>query len=178
MILPLDTHVPKIGKNVFIAPDAWVIGDVELGDNVSVFFGAVLRGDLMPIRVGQGSNIQEHAVIHTTHGTTPALIGEYVTIGHRAIVHGAEIGNRSLVGMGAIVLDRTVVGENCLIGAGSVIPERKSIPSRSMVIGAPGKVVRTLNETEIQTLTAGAERYIHFGAIYRDLLFPNTPSAQ
>ena len=170
MILPLETHSPQIGQDVFIAPDSWVIGDVILGDSVSVFFGAVLRGDLMPIRVGRGSNIQEHAVVHTTHERTPAVIGDYVTVGHRAIVHGAQIGNRCLIGMGAIVLDGTEVGDDCLIAAGCVLPERKIIPPRSMVMGTPGKVVRSLTQEEVKTLTAGAERYIHFGKMYRGIL--------
>lgn len=169
MILPLDLHSPLLGQDVFIAPDSWVIGDVTLADNVSIFFGAVLRGDLMPIKVGRGSNIQEHAVLHTTHGRTPTILGELVTVGHRAIVHGAQIGNRCLIGMGAIVLDETVVGDDCLIAAGCVLPERKIIPPRSMVMGKPGKVVRELSQKEVDILTDGAERYIRFGQTYRQI---------
>lgn len=176
MIVTLDSHSPAIGNNVFIAPDAWVIGDVHLGENVSVFFGAVLRGDLMPIRVGNGTNIQEHAVIHTTHKRSPAELGELVTVGHRAIIHGAKIGNRCLIGMGAIVLDDTVVGDDSLIAAGCVLSESKNIPPRSLVMGTPGKVVRSLTQEEVDTLTDGANRYIEFGKMY-GRMFPDRKHA-
>ncbi len=170
MILPLAASSPRLGKDVFVAPDAWVIGDVELADNVSVFFGAVLRGDLLPIRVGRGTNIQEHSMLHTTHGRAPAVVGEYCTIGHRAIIHGCTVGNRCLVGMGAIILDGTVVEDECVIAAGALIPEGKHIPARSMVMGVPGKVVRSLTAEEVKMLPVGAERYIETGATFRGLL--------
>lgn len=163
MILPLPSSTPKISNNGFIAPDAWVIGDVELGDDVSIFFGAVLRGDLMPIRVGRGTNIQEHALLHTTHGRTPTVVGEYVTVGHRAILHGCTIGNRCLIGMGSIILDGATVGDECLVGAGALIPEGKVIPPRSLVIGVPGRVARVLSEEEATGLRIAAERYIETG---------------
>ena len=168
MILRLDSRIPRIGQEVFLAPDAWVIGDVELGDQVSIFFGAVLRGDLLPIRVGRGTNIQEHAMVHTTHGRKPAVIGEYCTVGHRAIVHGCTVGNRCLVGMGAIILDETEIGDECVIAAGCLIPEGKTIPPRSMVMGVPGKVVRELTVAEVTMLPVSAERYIETGKLFRE----------
>ncbi len=169
MILPLPNSetsspaVPKRGARGFIAPDAWVIGDVELSDDVSIFFGAVLRGDLRPIQIGRGTNIQEHAMLHTTHGRTPTIVGEYVTVGHRAILHGCTVGNCCLIGMGSIILDGAVIGDECLIGAGALVPEGKIIPPRSLVIGMPGKVARALSEDEAKGLRIAAERYVETG---------------
>ncbi len=166
MIRSLNSRTPNIGTNVFVAQDAWVIGDVELGDNVSVFFGAVLRGDIEKIRVGRGSNIQEHCVFHTSHGT-PVTINEEVTIGHRAVIHGATVSSRCLIGMGAILLDGALIEEECMIGAGCLIPEGKRIPKRSLVIGVPGKVVRNLTNEEITYIAQSAEHYMQIGAQYR-----------
>ncbi len=167
MIVAFGGHDPLIATGTFVAPDAWVIGDVELGPQVSVFFGAVLRGDILPIRVGAGSNIQEHALLHTSHGRSPTLVGEQVTIGHRAIVHGCTIGNRCLIGMGAIVLDDTVIEDECLVGAGAVVTERKRFPARSLILGSPAKIVRTLEDVEIRQLATGATNYVTLGGEYR-----------
>lgn len=169
MEAPYDGIFPRIGQNVFIAPDAWVIGDVELADNVSIFFGAVLRGDILPIKVGARSNIQEHSVVHTSRRRTPTIIGEDVTVGHRATLHGAHICDRCIVGMGAIVLDEAVVEEECLIAAGAVITEGKRIPARSLVIGIPARVIRPLDEKEIAYIKESAERYTTVGAKYLDI---------
>jgi carbonic anhydrase/acetyltransferase-like protein (isoleucine patch superfamily) len=169
MITGFSGALPKLGRDVFIAPDAWVIGDVRLDDNVSIFFGAVLRGDILPITVGRGSNIQEHAMLHTSRKRTPTVVGQDVTVGHRAIIHGCTIGDRSLVGMGAVILDETIVEEDCIIAAGTVLPERKRIPAKSMVMGVPGKVVRTLSEDEIRALPQGSRHYVELGRQYRDL---------
>jgi carbonic anhydrase/acetyltransferase-like protein (isoleucine patch superfamily) len=166
MITPLGDHTPTIGNNVFIAPDAWVIGDVELEEEISIFFGAVLRGDLLPIRVGARTNVQEHSVLHTSHGRSPTIVGSDVTIGHRAIIHGCTVEDCSLIGMGAIVLDDAVVGEQCLIGAGSVVTEGKKIPPRSLVIGTPAKVIRTLDDAEVTKLQESADAYVKTGARY------------
>ncbi len=170
MILDFDGKRPALGTNTFVAPDAHLIGDVTLGSQVSIFFGAVLRGDLLAIRVGDRSNIQEHSMVHTSHGRSPAIIGESCTIGHRAIIHGCTIGSRCLIGMGSIVLDDTVIEDECLIAAGSVVPEGKRIPPRSMVMGVPGKVVRTLGEEEIRKLTLSADGYVALGAKYAQAL--------
>ncbi len=159
--LALDDLAPKLpgGGRFWIAPDATLIGDVELKADASVWFGAVLRGDNEPIVVGPRSNVQDLSVIHTDIGF-PATIGEDCTIGHRAILHGCTIGDNSLIGMGAIVLNGAVIGRNCLIGAGALIPEGKQIPDNSLVIGAPGRVVRTLDATEMDTLSAAASHYV------------------
>jgi carbonic anhydrase/acetyltransferase-like protein (isoleucine patch superfamily) len=163
-------NTPKIGQNVFIAPDAWVIGDVELGDDVTVLFGSSVRGDILPIRIGERSNLQEHVVIHTSVGRIPTTIGEEVTVGHRALIHGATIGNRVIVGMGSIILDEAEIGDECIIGAGSVVTEHKKIPPRSLVIGTPGRVVRELTTDELAFLPVSANRYVTVGRNYAALL--------
>lgn len=150
----------------WIAPDAHVIGDVVLGRDVGIWFGAVLRGDKETITVGAGSNLQEHAVVHTDPGY-PATIGAGCTIGHRAIVHGCTIGDGTLVGMGAIVLNGARVGRNCLVGAGALVTEGKEIPDGSLVVGAPGKVVRRLDDAAIAGLAASAEGYVRNWRRYR-----------
>ena len=170
MILPFGDKTPKVGKRGFIAPDAWLIGDVTLGDDVSIFFNAVLRGDLLPIKVGSGTNIQEHSLLHTTSGRSPTLIGEQCVVGHRAIVHGCSIGNRCLVGMGAIVLDDAVVADECLIGAGALVTEGKHFPPRSLIVGSPAKVVRSLSEEEVAQIARSAAEYVETGARFQALL--------
>ncbi len=142
----------------WIAPDAQVIGNVDLKAGVSVWFGAVIRGDNEPILVGRGSNIQDLCVLHTDIGC-PLSVGEDCTIGHRVILHGCTIGNNCLIGMGAIIMNRAVIGDNCLIGAGTIVTEGKVIPSGSMVMGAPGKVMRPLNQAEIDSIAASAANY-------------------
>lgn len=150
--------VPDAGR-YWVAPDAVVLGNVQLGDEASVWFGAVLRGDNELIAVGEGSNIQDLSIIHTDLGF-PATIGADCTIGHRAILHGCTVGDNSLIGMGAIVLNGAVIGRNCLIGAGTLIPERKLIPNNSLVVGVPGKVVRELDQAAIAGLTLSAAGYV------------------
>ncbi len=170
MILDLGGHKPQLGKEVFVAPNAWVIGDTVLGDNVSVFFGAVLRGDILPIRVGQKTNIQEHALLHTSHGRTPTIVGEEVTVGHRAIIHGCTIGDRSLIGMGATVLDEADIGEECVIGANSLILEGTKVPPRSLVVGSPGRVVRQLDAAAVEGLKQSAMSYVETGRAFIERL--------
>lgn len=156
----LEGLKPKLPAqdDFWIAPDAQVIGNVELRPAVSVWFGAVIRGDNEAILVGRGSNIQDLCVLHTDIGC-PLSIGEDCTIGHRVILHGCSIGNNCLVGMGAIIMNRAVIGDNCLIGAGAIVTEGKVIPPGSLVIGAPGKVLRPINPTEIDAIAASASNY-------------------
>jgi carbonic anhydrase/acetyltransferase-like protein (isoleucine patch superfamily) len=141
----LEDREPKLpGEFCWVAPSAEVIGAVEIGEDVGIWFNATLRGDTEPIVVGRGSNIQENCVLHTDAGF-PLTIGEGCTIGHKAMLHGCTIGDNSLVGMGATILNGAVIGRNCLIGAGALITERKVIPDNSMVLGAPARVVRELD---------------------------------
>lgn len=151
-------ELPPYGE-YWIAPTATVVGKVKLGSGVGIWFGAVLRGDGEGISVGANTNIQELCMLHTDPGY-PVEIGEGCTIGHRAIVHGATLGNNVLVGMGAIVLNGAKVGDNCLIGAGALIPENREIPPGSMVLGMPGKITRQLSEEEIARLRVSAAHYV------------------
>ena len=158
MIYALDGREPKINAGSWVAPTAVLIGDVVLLDASSVWFGAVLRGDNEQILVGAGSNVQENAVLHTDMGF-PLTIGSNCTVGHKALLHGCEIGDNCLIGMGATVMNGAKIGKNCLIGAGALITEGKVIPDGSLVMGAPGKVVRQLDDAAIQGLRASALHY-------------------
>lgn len=141
------------------APTAALIGNVVLHRDASVWWGAVLRGDNEPITIGEGSNVQDNAVLHTDMGS-PLTLGRHVTVGHQAMLHGCTVGDGSLVGIGAVVLNGAVIGRNCLIGAKALVPEGKVIPDGSLVVGAPGKVIRTLDEGAIQMIRAGALHYV------------------
>jgi carbonic anhydrase/acetyltransferase-like protein (isoleucine patch superfamily) len=157
-IYALAGMAPQIDPTAWVAPDANVIGNVVLAAKSSVWFGCTIRGDNETITVGAGSNVQENCVFHTDPGC-PLTIGENCTIGHKVMLHGCTIGDNSLIGMGATVLNGAVIGRNCLIGAGALITENKVIPDGSLVMGAPGKVVRSLDETAIAGLTRSAEHY-------------------
>ena len=160
MIYKLNENKPKFPEDgdFWVAPDANVIGKIRLMAGASVWFGATLRGDNEWIDIGAGSNVQENSVLHTDIGF-PLTLGRNCTIGHKAILHGCTIGDQSLIGMGAIVLNGAQIGRNCLIGAGALITEGKIIPENSLVVGAPGKVVRSLTEAEIEGLLASATGY-------------------
>ncbi|ABV93272.1 gamma-class carbonic anhydrase family protein [Dinoroseobacter shibae DFL 12 = DSM 16493] len=160
MIYALDGIAPQFpaSGNYWVAPDANLIGKVVLEEASSVWFGATLRGDNEEIRLGTGSNIQEACVLHTDMGF-PLTIGTNCTIGHKAILHGCTIGDGSLVGMGATILNGARIGKGCLIGAGALVTESKEIPDFSLVMGAPGKVVRTLDETAQAGLLESATGY-------------------
>ena len=158
MIYELDGIAPAIDEDTWVAPDANVIGKVVLEAGAAVWFGATLRGDIEEIRVGAGTNIQENAVLHTDLGY-PMTIGRDCTIGHKAMLHGCTIGDGSLIGMGATVLNGAKIGKGCLIGACALITEGKEIPDGSLVMGAPGKIVRTLDATQQTALRATVEKY-------------------
>ena len=154
----LDGVAPEVADDTWIAPDANVIGHVVIEAGASVWFGCTLRGDNEEIRVGRGSNVQENCVMHTDMGY-PLTIGAGCTIGHKAMLHGCTIGENSLIGMGATVLNGAVIGKNCLIGAGALVTEGKEIPDGSLVVGAPGKVIRQLDEAAIEGLRRSALHY-------------------
>lgn len=154
----LADRKPKVDGTAWVAPDANVIGDVVLDAESSVWFCATLRGDNERIHVGRGSNVQENCVFHTDMGF-PLTIGENCTIGHKVMLHGCTIGDNSLIGMGATILNGAKIYRNCLIGAGALITEGKEIPDGSLVMGAPGKVVRQLDDKAIAMLTASARHY-------------------
>lgn len=145
--------------NYWVAPDAMLVGKVVLKQDTSVWFGAVLRGDNEPLIVGERSNIQDNSVLHTDMGF-PLVIGVDCTIGHNAILHGCEIGDNTLVGMGAVILNGARIGKNCLIGAGALVTEGKVIPDNSLVVGRPGRVIRTLDEKAEKQLQQSALHYV------------------
>jgi len=163
----LDGVAPQVAEDTWIAPDANVIGRVVIGAGASVWFCCTLRGDNERIRVGRGSNVQENCVLHTDMGY-PLSIGAGCTIGHKAMLHGCTIGDNSLVGMGATVLNGAVIGRDCLIGAGALVTEGKEIPDGSLVMGAPGRVVRSLDADAITALRASAVHYQERMRRFRD----------
>lgn len=167
----LDGIDPEMGPGAWAAPDAALIGRVRLGEGASVWFGAVLRGDNELIDIGEGSNIQDASVCHTDMGF-PLTLGRDVTVGHRAMLHGCTIGDESLVGMGATILNGAVIGRNCLIGACALVTEGKEIPDGSLVMGAPGKVVRQLSPEQIDRLKLTAHGYRKNAERYRAGLAP------
>ncbi len=167
----LGDTAPQIDPDAWVAPDANVIGNVVLEQGSSVWFGCTLRGDNETIHVGKGSNVQENCVFHTDPGC-PLTIGENCTIGHKVMLHGCTIGDNSLIGMGATVLNGAKIGKNCLIGAGALITENKVIPDGSLVMGAPGKVVRDLDAAAIAGLKASAVHYQENAARFRRDLKP------
>lgn len=167
LILPFGGHVPRIGRDVFLAPNATIIGDVEIADGASVWFGAVIRGDIGPIRIGPRTNVQDLACLHLTAGLSQTILGADITVGHGAIVHGAVIGDRCLVGMGSIVLDNAQVGEGSVIAAGSVVTARTVIPPRSLVRGTPAKVIREVTAEEGALGKDGAAHYVESARRYR-----------
>lgn len=157
--------------NYWVAPDAVLVGRVRLKKDASVWFGAVLRGDNDWVEVGEGSNVQDNSVIHTDPGQ-PTIIGANVTVGHRVILHSAMIGDGSLIGMGSILLNRCRIGRNCLIGAGAIVTEDKEIPDNSMVIGAPGRIVRQLTEQQIAMLKMSSAVYVQNYRRFQSTLKP------
>ena len=169
MFYKLDDHSPQVpaSGDYWVAPDANLIGQVILQEASSVWFGATLRGDNEPIIVGAGSNIQENAVLHTDMGC-PLTIGAGCTIGHKAMLHGCTIGEGTLIGMGATILNNAVIGKGCLIGANALITEGKVIPDGVMVLGSPGKVIRELTEEELRGLEASAHGYQQNMRRFRD----------
>lgn len=156
--MPVDKRA-RIAQNVFIAPNATVIGDVEIGEGSSVWYGAVLRGDRSFIKIGKNSNIQDCCVVHC-NADSPTVLGDFVTVGHSAVLHGCKIGNNTLIGMGAIILNDAEIGENCIIAAGAVIPEDTKIPDNSLVLGVPAKVKREITEKEKERIRKNALIYV------------------
>ncbi len=165
MISVFQGRLPRIPPSAFVAPSADVIGHVELGENAGVWFQCVLRGDIELIRLGANSNIQDGSVVHTDAGA-PALIGDWVTVGHRAVIHGCTIEDHCLIGMGALVLSRARVGEGSIVAAGAVVPEDAVIEPGSLVMGVPARLRRKLGEADRAFIDAHAEHYVHRRGVY------------
>ena len=160
MIIELGEKKLKTdGEDFFIAPSATVIGDVQLAKDASVWFNATIRGDNEPIIVGEGSNVQDGSIIHTDPGYK-CIIGKHVTVGHMVMLHGCEIADDCLIGIGSTILNKTKIGKNCIIGANALVTENKVIPERSLVLGSPGKVVRQVTDKEIEHIKENARDYV------------------
>jgi len=155
----LDGVAPQLGTGAWVADSAEVIGNVQLGDNASIWFGAVLRGDNEKMTIGRNSNVQDMSMLHSDPGS-PLTIGENVTIGHQVMLHGCTIGDNSLIGIQAVVLNNAKIGRNSIVGAGSVVTEGKEFPDNSLIIGSPAKVVRTLDDAAAARLRQSAEHYV------------------
>ena len=165
-VYELDGVAPRVAAGAWIADSAQVMGQVELGEDVSIWFGSVLRGDTEMIRIGRGSNIQDGSVLHADIGR-PLEIGENVTVGHKVMLHGCSIGDGSLIGIGAIVLNGAKIGRGCIVGAGALVTEGKEFPDGSMIIGSPAKAVRELNTEQRQGLVWSAQHYIENARRFR-----------
>lgn len=169
-VYPYGDLWPRVAEDVFIAPHATVAGDVELGPGASVWFGTVIRGDVFPIRIGARTNVQDNSVIHVTTDKHATVVGEDVTIGHRAILHGCTVENLCLIGMGAIVMDRAVIGAGSMVAAGALVTEGTIVPPGSLVIGAPARVKRPLTDEERNHLAYSAAHYVDVARIYASRL--------
>jgi len=166
-IIEYNGIVPTIGNNVFIAPTAVIIGDVTIGDGASIWFNAVLRGDMAPIRIGANSNIQDNCTVHTDFGK-PAIIGDHVTVGHNAVIHGCTIGDGSLVGIGAIVLNDARVGEQTVVAAGAVVKEGSRFGPRQLVAGAPATVKKEMADQPMERFERSSAQYMKLSRTYLD----------
>lgn len=168
-LIPYGDRWPEIAESTFVAPGAYVIGAVYLGEESSVWYGAVLRGDTEPIRVGARTNIQDGCVLHADPGY-PAMVGEGCVVGHNAVVHGCEIGDECLIGMSATLLNGARIGEGSIVAAGALVPEGREFPARSLIIGAPAKRVREVTEEQTQDIARGVRTYVERAAGHREAL--------
>ncbi|HET7580722.1 MAG TPA: gamma carbonic anhydrase family protein [Bacillales bacterium] len=167
MQYPLNGHTPKVHESAYLAPGCHVIGNVELQENSSVWFNAVLRGDKDRITIGKGSNIQDGAVVHIDEGY-PVKVGENVIVGHNVTLHGCTVEDGALIGMGATVLNGAVIGKGALVAAGALVPERAKIEAGSLAAGVPAKTIRKLTQENVQRISSGAGHYINNAKMYRD----------
>lgn len=166
MIISYGEKVPKIHETVFIAEGSFIIGDVEIDEQSSVWFNCVIRGDVNYIRIGKRTNIQDGSVLHVTREKYPLIIGNNVSIGHGAILHGCKIGNNVLIGIGAVVLDGVTIGDGCVIGAGSVVTEGTVVPANSVFIGIPARFKKEVSEKERERILKTVDNYINYASIY------------
>ncbi len=165
MIMTHAGRIPRIAASAYVADSADVIGDVEIGEHASIWFTAVLRGDIEPIRIGGNSNLQDGSVVHTMLGS-PVVVGDWVTVGHRAILHGCTIEDNCLIGMGAVLLNDVRVGEGSIIAAGALVPEKTVIPPRSLYLGVPARFHRQLTESDQRFIHAHAAHYLEYKEAY------------
>lgn len=169
MIIPFNGTTPTIHDSVFVAPGAYLIGDIQIGKDSTIWFNAVLRGDEGPVTIGEKCSIQDNTTIHLYEGS-PVVIGDGVTVGHNVILHGCKIGGRTIIGMGSTILDNVEIGEECIIGANTLLTSGVKIPPRSLVVGSPGKVVRELKEKDLQMINMSIDVYVQKGIEFRRIL--------
>jgi len=175
MVHKFKTHMPKLKKGTWIAPSADVIGDVACGNDCSIWFGCVVRGDVHSITIGDRTNIQDLSMVHVTHYKNndkstgnPTIIGNDVTIGHRVMLHGCKIEDACLIGMSATILDGAVIGKESIVGAGALVTKNKIFPPRSLIVGSPAKVIKELSDEDVAELYASAKRYVEFKKDYEN----------
>jgi carbonic anhydrase/acetyltransferase-like protein (isoleucine patch superfamily) len=172
VIISFKGKTPKLDPSVFIAPGSKIIGEVIVGEESTIWFNAVLRGDEGLISIGKRCSIQDNSTIHL-YENAPVIVGDEVTVGHNVILHGCRVGRRSIIGMGSTILDHAEIGEECIIGANTLIPPGKKIPPRSLVVGAPGKVVRELGDKDFEIIQLSIDTYVEKGYDYREILQNN-----
>lgn len=168
MLLAYKGIWPKLHETVFVTEGARIIGDVEIGEHSSIWFNTVVRGDVHFVKIGKRTNVQDNSTLHVTKDTYPLVIGDDITIGHNVVLHGCTLKGKSLIGMGAIILDNAEVGEECIVGAGTLITEGTKIPPGSLVLGSPGKVVRQLKPEEKERVMRSASNYMSYVRNYLD----------
>ncbi len=172
MLLEFAGQFPRVHPEAILLEPVVITGDVEIGPESSVWFGSVIRGDVGAVRIGWRANIQDGCVVHESLGRTPCVIEDEVTVGHRAVVHGAHLRRRCLIGMGAVILDGVVVGEEAMVGAGALVPEGLVIPDRHLAVGVPARVRRPLTPEEVAALSVSAAHYLEYARQYRSLIRP------
>jgi carbonic anhydrase/acetyltransferase-like protein (isoleucine patch superfamily) len=170
-LLPHDDTSPQVAESAWVAPGAYVIGNVSLGDESSVWYGAVLRGDTEPISIGDRTNIQDGCILHADPGY-PATVGEGCVVGHNAVVHGCEIGDKCLIGMGATILNGAKIGEGSIVAAGAVVPEGREFPPRSLIVGIPAKHIGEVTDEQAADIERGATEYVERATAHRASLRP------
>ena len=159
MIYNFENNTPKFHKNSWVASNAMLIGKVVLKKDANIWFNVVLRGDIEPITIGIESNVQDGSVFHTDPGC-PLILGKGVTVGHMVMLHGCEVGDNTLIGIGSTILNKTKIGKNCIVGANTLIPENKIIPDRSLVLGSPGKIIRQVTDKEVEEIKENSRHYV------------------
>ena len=173
MLLEYKGKTPKLGQRIYVAPGAYIIGDVEIGDDSSVWFNSVVRGDVHYIRIGKHTNIQDGSICHVMKDQYPLIIQDYVTIGHGVMLHGCTIDSHCLIGMRATILNNAKIGDHCIVGAGALVTEGTVVPPRSLVLGMPAKVKRSLTDEEVTSIDEYARRYYEYKAVsYTHLTLP------
>src|SRR6185295_1451149 len=169
MLLDYKGKLPKLGERVFIAEVAVIVGDVEIGDHSSVWFNAVVRGDVNYIRIGKHTNIQDGSILHVMKDQYPLILQDYVTVGHGAMLHGCEVASHCLIGMRATILNNAKIGQHCIVAAGAVVTERAVMPERSLIMGIPAKVKRPLTDEEVTHIDEYAKRYYQYKETYLEM---------